>query len=241
MDTSNEFGRVAVLALPLCAIGAAWIGLVKSGYVESWIGAGGLRGLMEAAPQTPSVLAWGLGLFVAGALCFVPLEILALCAVVLFGPLLGAPLALVAALIAAVIGYAAGRAIGPRRGLSFTGRRAYRVWRHLPGRGTTAVAALRMVSVFSATSIHLLCGAARVPLQSYVIGTLIAFVPGVLALSLLGGLLRRTILEPCPWSAVLTMLAAGALALIVLFVRRRLLVTRLHAEQKDQAQRAVFG
>ena len=55
---------------------------------------------------------------------------------------------------------------------------------------------LRLASVASAGSVHLLCGAARVPFGAYLAGTVIGWMPIVAALSGLGGLLRQTLLHP---------------------------------------------
>jgi uncharacterized membrane protein YdjX (TVP38/TMEM64 family) len=121
------------------------------------------------------------------------------------------------------------------------GRRAYRVGRELPGRGALSVAVLRLISVFSAASIHLLCGATRLPLRAYAAGTIAALVPVVIVLSLLGGLLRRAILVPGPGSTITTIVAAVVLAGVALRVRRNLLVKRVHVARAEQQARAEFG
>ncbi len=241
IDTSSEFARVAMMVLPLCVAGAAWVALGRTDHPFATFGHGGLHALLSNAPHSPDFVMWSLVLSIAGGLFFVPLEVSTLLAVVLLGPFLGGALALTSALLAALIGYACGRALGPPRVVPLIGRRAYRAWRELPGRGATSVAVLRLVSVFSAASIHLLCGAARLPVRAYVIGTAAAFVPVVLVLSLLGGLLRHAIREPGPWSATITIAAAVLFAAVVLRVRRNLLIKRLHAVQAEQEARALFG
>jgi uncharacterized membrane protein YdjX (TVP38/TMEM64 family) len=241
IDTSNEYRRVAVLALPLALLGAAYIALVRAGEISDWFSGAGPRAFLEAAPGMPDLMVWALALSVVGGLMLVPLEVLVLGAIVLFGPLVGGPLAFVAALIASAIGYFAGKALGGKRVIPLIGVRAYRVGRELPGRSSVSVAVLRLVSAFSSASIHLLCGATRVPLRSYALGTIAALVPIIVVLSLLGGLLRRTILHPGPWTAAATIATAFLLAAIALRVRRRLLVKRFHAARLDQEQRAVYG
>ena len=56
------------------------------------------------------------------------------------------------------------------------------------------VLVLRLASVASAGSIHLLCGAGRVPFATYLAGTAIGLVPAVAALTGLGALVRHTLL-----------------------------------------------
>jgi phospholipase D1/2 len=241
IDTSNEFARVAMMALPLCVIVAAWMALERTDHPFSTFGHGGLSALLANAPHSPDFVRWTLLLSIAGGLFFVPLEVSALVAVVLLGPFLGGALALAASLIAAGIGYACGRALGPQRVIPLIGRRAYRVWGGLPDRGAVAVGVLRMISVFSAASIHLLCGAARVPFRAYAIGTAGAFVPVVLVLSLMGGMLRHAIRRPSDWNTTFTIVVAVLLAGVVLRARRNLLVKRLHVARAEQEARAVYG
>lgn len=240
MDTSNEFARVAVVALPLCVVGAAWAVLERTAHPLSTFVSGGLHALLTSAPYSVPFVMWSLIISVAGGLLFVPLEVFVLVTAVLLGPFLGGALALTAALIAAAIGYGTGRALGAGRVIPLVGRHVYRVWRELPERGATSVAVLRLISVFSATSIHLLCGASRLPLLAYAAGTAGAFVPVVIVLSLMGGLLRHLIREPGAWSAVITIGAAAVFAAVGLRVRRNLLVKRVHAARVEQQPRARF-
>ena len=92
-------------------------------------------------------------------------------------------IALLGAWIAAAIGYLAGRAITPANLSRWMTRRAYRSVRQLGAHGIGGVVILRLVSIASAGSVHLLCGAARVPFAAYMAGSLIGLTPVVVALS----------------------------------------------------------
>ena len=96
----------------------------------------------------------------------------------------------------AAIGYAVGRAIGVARLPRWMSRRAYRSARQLGAQGVTGVMVLRLASVASAGSIHLLCGAAHIPFHTYVTGTLIGLAPATFALAGLGALIHRMLLAP---------------------------------------------
>jgi uncharacterized membrane protein YdjX (TVP38/TMEM64 family) len=200
-----------------------------------------LRGLMAEASFGPEVALGTLAVFALGGVLFVPSELLVLVAVVLLGPLRGGALALAGAIAAAAGGYAIGRALGLPRLVPWIGQRAYRLWRELRGSGAASVALLRLVSVSSATTVHLLSGAARVAPREYWMGTLIGFAPGFVALCLLGGLLRRMILHPGPKTAVLTAFTAIALGAIVLRSRRVFLLKKLGPSMRDQIERARYG
>ena len=152
---------------------------------------------LDAVPGMPSMLWIGVSAFVLAILVLVPLELLAIAAGVLFGALRGGVVAL--------------------RRIAGRGRHRLRGWpRDWTGRtdaldeprdrtgpsgssareASSGVLVLRLASVASAGSIHLLCGAGRVPFATYLAGTAIGLVPAIAALSGLGALLRHTLLHP---------------------------------------------
>ena len=88
---------------------------------------------------------------------------------------------------------------------------------------------LRLASIASAGSIHLLCGAARVPFTTYIAGTLIGLAPAMFALAGLGALLRQTLLDPSLSNALLAVVAAVLLLAIAALVRTLLADSSLRA------------
>lgn len=200
-----------------------------------------LRDLIADASWSPALAAGALLVFALSGVLFVPPELLVLATVVLLGPLHGGALALAGALAAAAAGYAIGRALGLRRLVPWIGQRAYRLWRELKGSGASSVALLRLVSVSSATTVHLLSGAARVAPREYWLGTLIGIAPGFVALCLLGGLLRRMILHPGPKTAAFAAFTAIGLAALVLRSRRVFLLKKLGPSMREQIERARYG
>jgi uncharacterized membrane protein YdjX (TVP38/TMEM64 family) len=101
--------------------------------------------------------------------------------------------------------------------------------------------ALRMASVASAGSIHLLCGAGRVPFATYMAATIISLVPTVAALSGLGGLLRHTLLNPSVSNAFTTIGATVLLLALASGLRAFLLVRQFASAVSSHRERAEFG
>jgi uncharacterized membrane protein YdjX (TVP38/TMEM64 family) len=85
---------------------------------------------------------------------------------------------------------------------------------------------MRLLSISTPTTIHLLSGAARVPLREYWTGTGIGFAPKVLVLAVLGGMLRRVVLDPGPIAVLVTAGICLLLAVLVLRMRRSILDDR---------------
>ena len=78
-------------------------------------------------------------------------------------------------------------AIGPSGLSRWMSGRSYRSVGQLRTQGFIGVVALRLASVASAGSIHLLCGAWRVPFTTYLAGSAIGLAPAIAALCVLGG------------------------------------------------------
>jgi uncharacterized membrane protein YdjX (TVP38/TMEM64 family) len=148
---------------------------------------------------------------------------------------------LLGALIGAALGYLLGRQIGPARLSRWMSRRAYRSARQLGARGVIGVLVLRLASVATSGSIHLLCGAGRVPFSTFMAGTLLAFVPAIAALAGLGALLRQTLLVPTTWNVLQTVGAGILLTAAAAFLRTLLLIRQFAPSVSQQRARAEFG
>jgi phosphatidylserine/phosphatidylglycerophosphate/cardiolipin synthase-like enzyme/uncharacterized membrane protein YdjX (TVP38/TMEM64 family) len=181
------------------------------------------------------------GLFVICAWLFVPVEFLVLASAVAFGPTRGAAVSAIGSIGAAVTGYVAGRTLGPSVVMRWLGSRTYRMGRQLVAPGPTAVAALRLATIATAMSVHLLCGAGKVRFRDYLAGSLVGLVLPVLALSVLGGLLRSTLLQPTIWNGLRTIGFAALLAAATFAIRTSLLIRQFAPFTARHRSRAEFG
>jgi len=241
VETGGGGSPLRLWILPMAAIAAAAIVALAS--MES---PGGLhlRTLQEwLTSWTPSSasISLAVGVFVLASLALVPIELLMIAAGLALGPSSGAVVSAIGSTISAAIGYAAGRAIGPAGLARWMSRKSYRSGRQLGAQGIAGVALLRMAAVGSAGSLHLLCGAGRIPFASYLIGSLLGFIPALAALTTLGALFRYTLLQPSPRSAAVTMGAALALMLVASLVRAFFLIRQFAPSVKAHRRRAEFG
>src|SRR5688572_1461441 len=211
---------VSVLAAGAVAWTSSGIDIVPAVRIPAWLGVVG---------------------FLAAGLVLVPLEVLAIVAGVMHGATRGAGVALAGSFLAAAAGYCIGRAVGPARLGSWLSRRSYRSIRQLGSRSASGVVALHLAAVASAGAIHLLSGAGRVPFLTYLGGTAIGLAPGVVALSGLGGLLRRTLLDPSITNASITIGAALVLLVFVAALRGLLLIRQFAPSLSGHRGQAEFG
>ena len=201
-----------------------------------------LSGSLIADLVPPASTADGLrGVGVATNLLLVPPSLVAIAAGFALGVLPGALVALLVSVLTAAIGYAVGRAIGVARLPRWMSRRAYRSARQLGAQGVTGVMGLRLASVASAGSIHLLCGAAHIPFHTYVTGTLIGLAPATFVLSGLGALIHRMLLAPSLSNALIVIGAIVTIVAAAVALRTILLMRRLAPSVTRHRTGAEFG
>jgi phospholipase D1/2 len=238
-DATNGLRPVRVPTIPIVVLAIAfaslWSAIIWRPEFRT------IQHVLEAIPRMRSAAWIVAGVIAVAGLVFMPLELLAIAAGALLDVPRGAFVALLGSLIGAAIGYAIGRAIGVSGLPRWMTRRSYRSARQLGARGVMGVMALRLASVATSGSIHLLCGAGRVPFATFMTGTLLAFVPGIAALSILGGLLRRTILEPTTSHVLITIGAVVLVAAGAAVLRTFLLIRQFAPSVSNQRVRAEFG
>jgi uncharacterized membrane protein YdjX (TVP38/TMEM64 family) len=100
---------------------------------------------------------------------------------------------------------------------------------------------LRLASVASAGSIHLLCGAAHIPFHTYVTGTLTGLAPVSFALAGLGVLVHRLLLAPSLATALIVMSVLVTIVAVSIALRTILLMRRLAPSVNRHRTGAVFG
>jgi phospholipase D1/2 len=221
-----------VLAVAVASIWSAWNSRPEFQAV---------RDALVAVPSMPSIAWIGVAAFLLTNLLMIPLELLAFAAGLLFGATRGGLVSLLGSLGAAAIGYAAGRAIGAAGITRWMSGRSYRSARQLGARGMLGVLVLRLASVASAGSIHLLCGAGKVPFAIYMAGSAIGLVPAAVALSGLGALVRHVVLHPSLSNGVVAIGAAVLLVALAAGLRTFLLIRQFAPSVSNQRRRAEFG
>ncbi|WP_428264175.1 VTT domain-containing protein [Haliangium sp.] len=200
-----------VLALGLAAVWA-WTPL------GTWIEPARMAEL--AAPLRARV--WGpavavLG-FVAASLAMVPVAVLIVAVILLFGPWLGAACALAGSLGSASAAYGIGSRWwrdGIRR---LAGRRLNRLSRALARRGLLSIVVVRVVPVAPFTVLNLVAGSSHIRFRDYLLGTLLGMAPGIVGMAFATDRIVAAVRDPSPLT-----LAAAAAVMVALGLGFRLL------------------
>ncbi|HEY1098718.1 MAG TPA: VTT domain-containing protein [Myxococcota bacterium] len=187
----------------------------------------------------PSGPLLGIGGFVVGGAVFFPLTLLILQSSLLFHPLTAIVVSLVGALASTLVMYGVGSLFGAATVQRLVGRKPLQIVRRMGARGVLAFAGFRLAPVAPFSLVNVAAGAARVPLVSFVLGTLLGLLPGVLTLTLVGQGLLAVLWSAFRVNAALPVVVAGLVGCLVagvVFQRRRR--RRQQAEGPPYAERA---
>lgn len=151
--------------------------------------------------------------YVIGGLVAVPVTLMIIATVAVFGPWAGAAYALVGAEIAALAAFGVGHAIGRDVVSRIAGSRVNRLSRKLSERGVLTIMTLRIVPVAPFTVINIIAGISEIRLRDFAIGSFIGMLPGVMAISLLADRIIASLQNP---SAKSILVLVAVIALVVL-------------------------
>jgi phosphatidylserine/phosphatidylglycerophosphate/cardiolipin synthase-like enzyme/uncharacterized membrane protein YdjX (TVP38/TMEM64 family) len=148
---------------------------------------------LNANPLAPLLLIGG---FVIAGLFMVPVTLLIIGSVIVFGPFLGFVYALIGATSCALAGYGVGSAVGKESIRGLAGGRIHDISQQLARRGVFTIVVLRIVPVAPFTVINLVAGASHISLKHFFLGTVTGLLPGVTAIALLTYRVSATLHSP---------------------------------------------
>ncbi|MFO8058404.1 MAG: VTT domain-containing protein [bacterium] len=176
---------------------------------------------VEESPFAPLII---IAAYIVGGALMFPVTVLILATAMMFGPLEGFIYAMVGSLISSVIYFRAGELLGKDLVWKLAGARINQVSRRIANRGVMAVALLRLVPVAPFTVINLAAGVSHIRFRHYLLGTALGMSPGIVAITVFGDRLARTLQDPTPSNLGVL---AGVLAVIILaFIAGRLFIKR---------------
>jgi len=206
-------GLVLITAVVLVLVLARLSGWFRVEQLLDWAGS------IERHRVAPLLVA---GIYTIGVLLVVPLSLINLNTALVFGGFPGILYILFGELVACGVTYALGRSL-PRAWVNrLAGRPVDRIGKLLGARGALAIAALRMVPVAPTAVVNAVCGAVRVRFRSFMVGSLLGFLPGALAMSALGHQLAQVLRHPTPGRVLVLLGILGAIAGAMLYLRVRM-------------------
>ena len=166
---------LGALLLAVVAVGLVYRDQINPADIEAWIrGSGGLAPLLF------------LGVYVVGAVAFIPGSVLTLAGGALFGPVLGTVVNLAGATIGGTLAFLIARYLAADWAAAKAGGRLKRLKEGVEAEGWRFVAFTRLVPLFPFNLLNYALGLTRIGVVPYVLATLVCMVPGAIAYTYLG-------------------------------------------------------
>lgn len=175
---------------------------------------------IQQSPLAPILLIIA---FAIAALLMIPVTLLIIASVIVFGPYIGSGYALVGAVASAMMGYAIGALLGQDAIKGLSGGKIKRISQKLAKRGIFTMVIVRIVPVAPFTIINLVAGASHIQVRDFFCGTFIGLIPGIMAIALLTDRVKATIEDPQP-ETVIFLIVIAILVIAIGYILSRYLV-----------------
>ncbi len=185
-----------------------------------WLEVERVTHMIETLRNYPLAVPITIAGFTIASILMVPVTILIIACIIVFGAGWGAIYALIGAFVSAVLTYLLGNLMGRDALKGLAGGRVNHISQRLARHGVMTTMFVRIVPVAPFTIINLVAGASHISLRDFMLGTLLGLTPGVTAIALLTDRVRATINNPEPSTILLlSLVIAGMLTLGYLLTR----------------------
>jgi len=212
--------RIGLLLLGVAGLAAMW----RWTPMSEWLAIERVESTLRWIAKSPFTPPLVLAAFVVGGIAVVPITLLIVATVTVFGPWLGAAYALLGAEASALVTFGLGHLLGREAVSRIAGSRLNRIDRALTNRGVLTIVTLRIVPVAPFSIINVIAGVSEIRLRDFAIGSFIGMVPGVVTIALLADRIVASLREPGVESIVI--LVAVAVCVVLFLAGLRYLVRR---------------
>ncbi len=199
---------VVALLLIISGLAAAW----RWTPLKDWVDTDALVYAAEVMRSTPGTPLWVLGAYAVASMIAMPITLMIVATVLVFGTYLGFIYAISGSLFGASVSFWVGHLVGRDMVRRLAGRRLNELSRRLAQRGLLAMLVLRLLPVAPFTVVNLVAGASHIGFREFAAGTLLGMTPGILAVTVFSDRLMALLRDPSPMA--LTILVAVTAALI---------------------------
>lgn len=208
--------RLAAGALVLATLISLW----TWGPLREMASPEAMASLAGDVQGNPAAMLGAIVVHAVAGLVAMPVTLLIVATMLVFGPAWGAGIALAGCLANAAAVHAVGRLLGGNVESRLSGRFSL-VTALLRRHGVASIALVRLVPLAPYTVVSVLAGIVRVPFRAYILGTALGLLPGIVALAILGKGLRDALENPSPATWMILCGLVGAWIAGALFLRRR--------------------
>jgi uncharacterized membrane protein YdjX (TVP38/TMEM64 family) len=206
----NVFVGITVLVIML-ALAAAW----RWTPLSDWLDIDRLMSQVETFATYPFAQLLVIPVFALAASLAVPLTLLVVTVILVYGALPGFGYAFAGAVLSSLISYLLGQTAGRNLVRRYAGKRLNRISKKLSRRGVTTIITLRILPVAPFAVINLVAGTSHIRFRDFTLGTSIGLLPGITTIALFADSVVRSIRHPdganLSWLAVVLIIIVATL------------------------------
>ncbi len=202
------------------AIASGMVALWQVYNLEAYTELGRLLELGSRLREQPWAVPVVILLYIGAGVAFVPLTVMVVATIIVYGPVGGFMLANTGTIASAVSSFLLGRLLGAEPLRRLGGPTLKRLNAQAGRHGTMIVTALRVMPVAHFHAVSLLSGASAIGFWPYISGTLIGTVPGIAIIAAVGNQTKRLLLEP-DLGGLMVLTALGAFSMLIFYAMRR--------------------
>ncbi|NSX06804.1 VTT domain-containing protein [Cupriavidus gilardii] len=231
----GRLGVAILLLVVLAGLAFAW----RYTPLREWADFRNVLDVVERIRDMPMAPLAMLGAYVAAGLVMVPVTLLIVVTVVVFGPVKGALCALGGVVLSAATGYGIGRFVGRDAVRRYGGKRLNALSQQVGQHGLLAMVVLRLVPVAPFTLVNLVVGASRIRFRDCLLGTLIGMTPGIVISASLVDRIAAVARNPNPLTVALLLLVLLIPLSVLWLLRRRRRADAAQAAKEAEAAQAA--
>jgi phospholipase D1/2 len=164
--------------------------------------------MLQQMPGAPLLV---LGAYVVASLVAIPITLIIVATVLVYGTYFGFIYAYCGSLLAAAASFWIGHMLGRDTIRLIAGSRLNALSQRLGRRGLLAVLAVRLVPVAPFTVVNLVAGASHIKTRDFLLGTALGMAPGIIAVTIFSDRLLALVREPSAEPMAILALVVGAL------------------------------
>lgn len=206
-SAGNRLTLVVSLLVVFSGLAAVW----RWTPLKQWINTETLFAAAAWLQQMPGAPFLVLCAYVVASLVAVPITVIVVATVLLYGTVLGFIYSFCGSLLAAMASFWLGQLLGRDTIRLVAGKRLNTLSQKLGRRGLLAVLVVRLIPVAPFTVVNLVAGASHIKMRDFLLGTALGMTPGITAVAIFSDRLLALIREPSAETVAILALVTGAL------------------------------
>lgn len=215
-STSEHMLSTAIILGMLTALVGAWHWTP----LGDWLSLEMLSQSAEWLKQSVYAPVMVIGIYLICGLVAIPVILLIIITVIIFGPWIGFVYALIGAELSVFLGYGAGRLLGRKVIRWFANDKINRLSRILARGNLKSIITVRMIPIASFTATNMIMGANHVHFWKLALGSLLGMIPGILAIALFADRLADLVHAPSLLSFFLLAFVVIMIAMVAVGLKK---------------------